>query len=286
MASINAKSSAEDCVAWLLQLPGNFDSYETAMRSGNVDGMRLLGINHDELFSLLGVKSLGHKHLIKKHLKLLRQANSDVSVVAAGDRSSHPSSMTVSEPAQASDAATRTSPSRTAVKEKTATPSQAEFTKAAPSVSPSKHVTAEDAAIPFEAETPSSPEQTIPRVDSSVPTKDPAVALSQCHLKKPQEHNASDEKTTPLKEGQPSPFSQENKIVPTRSLSRRHASSSVASTKQGRHASMSVASTKQGQHAASSSVANNKQGRHASLSVASTNQVSFTLFLLFSLRRC
>lgn len=64
---LTAGSSVNDVIAWLVSLQPDLAKYQEVARRLEIDGCTVLGLSDPQLLvDMLGVKSIGHKHVIKK----------------------------------------------------------------------------------------------------------------------------------------------------------------------------------------------------------------------------
>ncbi|EDQ85660.1 uncharacterized protein MONBRDRAFT_34188 [Monosiga brevicollis MX1] len=86
-----AATDTEGCIAFFDALPSSFEAYYDTMRAMQIDGQTLLETELDDLFTQLSITSLGHKHLIRKHLGPLQQRHRETPPIQApASTDSHP----------------------------------------------------------------------------------------------------------------------------------------------------------------------------------------------------
>lgn len=154
--SISAQSTPDEVAAWLGSLPGDLSAYQSACVENGVSGQTVLEADPKDLLGKLGVKSIGHKVLIKKAVAKVKEIASTeappsqptptkaeptaVNTPPAPTPSYVPESAAVAEPVAVTEVASPPEPSN-AVPAQSATPKQ---TQAVPSLA--SQPSAEDVA--------------------------------------------------------------------------------------------------------------------------------------------
>ena len=72
MVEIGEDSTAEEVCAWLVAWRPEFSKYTAQIHENEIGGGAVLFAPVDDLLTMMGISSVGHRHLLRKEISTLR----------------------------------------------------------------------------------------------------------------------------------------------------------------------------------------------------------------------
>ena len=72
-ASLHEDSSSDDVCTWITAFKPDFAKYCSTIRENDVTGGALLYAPLDDVIAMMGVVSVGHRHLLRKEITAVRE---------------------------------------------------------------------------------------------------------------------------------------------------------------------------------------------------------------------